>query len=171
MPNKKMVFCRARTALPFLVLIVAALLLIPTTASAWSGQVVHVTDGDTITAIKDGQRVRIDLYGIDTPESDQPFGSRAERFTVETIGNNRVEVMHKDKDRYGRTVGLVYIEGDGECLNGELVRAGFAWVYDRYCRIRDCNTWKDLESQARKSEIGLWQQACPIPPWKWRHSK
>ncbi|MCF8035320.1 MAG: thermonuclease family protein [Desulfobacteraceae bacterium] len=68
-------------------------------------------------------------------------------------------------------MGLVYIESDGEWLNEELVRVGFAWVYDRYCRIRDCNAWGDLENQARESEIGLWQQACPIPPWKWRHSK
>ncbi|MFW5975184.1 MAG: thermonuclease family protein [Desulfosalsimonas sp.] len=77
----------------------------------------------------------------------------------------------RDRDRYGRTVALVYIEGDGECLNEELVRAGFAYVYDRYCRIRDCYAWKDLESNVRESEIGLWKQASPIPPWKWRHSK
>ncbi|MFW5975185.1 MAG: thermonuclease family protein [Desulfosalsimonas sp.] len=84
---------RIRLTLSFLVLIVAALLLIPATASAWSGQVVHVADSDTITALRNGEKVRIRLYGIDTPESDQPFCSRAERFAEEIIGNNYVEIV------------------------------------------------------------------------------
>ncbi len=144
------------------------LLLIPAAAWAWSGPVVHIADGDTIIVLREGEDVRIRLYGIDTPESDQPFGSRAERFTEKTIDGNRVEIVPKDEDRYGRTVALVYIEGDGECLNEELVRAGFAWVYNRYCHIRDCRAWEDLEQQAQKAQIGLWQQARPTPPWKWR---
>ena len=38
---------------------------------AWTGQVVHVADGDTITVTRDGKRVKDRLYGIDTPEKAQ----------------------------------------------------------------------------------------------------
>lgn len=157
---------RNRPALLFLISIVAVLLLIPATASAWSGPVVHIADGDTITVLRDGREVTIELYGIATPESDQPFGRRAKRFVEKAIGEYKLEIDPMGKDRVCRTESLVYIEGDGECLNEELVRAGLAWVYDRNCNIRDCRAWVDLERHARESEIGLWQQSCPTPPWE-----
>lgn len=56
----------------------------------------------------------------------------------DSILNNRSRP--KDKDRYGRTVALVYIQ-DGGCLNQELVRNGFAWAYEQYCHISVCDTW------------------------------
>jgi endonuclease YncB( thermonuclease family) len=66
-----------------------------------------------------------------------------------------VEIDQKDRDQYGRVVGLVYIEGDGECLNEELVRAGHAWVYERYCHTSDCDHWQRLERRARQAEKGI----------------
>ena len=67
-----------------------------------------------------------------------------------------VEVKTIDKDRYGRIVALVFIEGDGECLNEELVRSSHTWVYDKYCHLRDCNYLGKLEKQAMSSGKGLW---------------
>ena len=44
-------------------------------AWAWTGKVVSIADGDTITVLHDGHdQVKIRLYGIDAPESGQPFG-------------------------------------------------------------------------------------------------
>lgn len=57
---------------------------------------------------------------------------------------------------------------DGKLLNEELVRAGYAWVYKRYCKKSICSEWLDLESQARSSAIGLWADPNPQAPWKWR---
>ena len=48
---------------------------------AWSGKVVHVADGDTITVQRDGKRVKVRLYGIDTPEKAQWYGQKAKAFT------------------------------------------------------------------------------------------
>ena len=73
------------------------------------------------------------------------------------------------KDRYGRTVGLVYI--NGQCLNEELVRAGFAWVYIKYCKKAICTDWRRLEAAAKANKNGLWSHTNPIPPWEYRHSK
>ena len=43
----------------------------------FSGPVIRVADGDTISVRRDGETLRIRLDGIDTPESDQPFGTTA----------------------------------------------------------------------------------------------
>ena len=48
----------------------------PAVVGQFSGKVVGVTDGDTITVMHDGVGERIRLHGIDCPEKRQPFGNR-----------------------------------------------------------------------------------------------
>ena len=146
------------------------LVLLPSLLFAWTGKVVHIRDGDTIEVLRGGKEVAVRLYGIDTPESAQPYGGKAERFVSRLVGKGDliVEVDPVDKDRYGRIVGMVYVDGDGECVNEELVRSGHAWVYDQYCQIQDCNLWQKLERKAKITDRGLWVQDDPIPPWDWR---
>ncbi len=69
-----------------------------------------------------------------------------------------------DRDRYGRTVGVVLLP-DGRSLNHELVRAGLAWMYRRYTNDESLS---DLEEEARVARRGLWADRNPIPPWEWR---
>ena len=47
----------------------------------FAGRVVGVTDGDTISVMRDGRSVRVRLEGIDCPERGQDFGQRAKQFT------------------------------------------------------------------------------------------
>lgn len=75
---------------------------------AFSGRVIRVADGDTITILTEGkEQKRIRLYGIDCPEKKQPFGQKAKQFTSNKVFGELVEVEEKDIDRYGRTVGIV----------------------------------------------------------------
>ena len=74
-----------------------------------------------------------------------------------------------DTDRYGRTVGLVAV--NGVSLNKELVRGGFAWVDDRYCMKSFCAEWKGLEAKARDNGAGLWADRNAKAPWKWRRER
>ena len=67
---------------------------------AWSGEVVHVADGDTITVQRGADRVKVRLYGIDTPESSQWYGQNAEAFTSSQVFGKTVEVQEIDVDRY-----------------------------------------------------------------------
>ncbi|SFK15344.1 hypothetical protein SAMN04488082_11579 [Desulfomicrobium apsheronum] len=47
---------------------------------AWTGKVVGIADGDTITVLRDGHdQVKIRLYGIDAPESGQSFGKASKQ--------------------------------------------------------------------------------------------
>jgi hypothetical protein len=82
------------------------------------------------------------------------------------VYGNQVQVIQKDMDRYGRVVGMVYV--GNTCVNEDLVRAGLAWVYLRYCKDSFCREWADIEAQARAAKMGLWSHPDPIPPWDYR---
>ncbi|MDO9567244.1 MAG: thermonuclease family protein [Candidatus Desulfaltia sp.] len=145
------------------------MLILPSLSLAWQGKVVGISDGDTITVLHNNTGEKIRLYGIDTPEKRQDFGNKAKQFTSNMVFGKDVEVESVTKDRYGRTVGLVYI--NDQSLNEELVRAGFAWVYIQYCKKAICAEWCRLEAAAKANKIGLWSHSNPIPPWEFRHGK
>ena len=58
-------------------LIIGSLLLfcVPVSAGDFTGVVVGISDGDTITVMHDGRGEKIRLYGIDAPEKGQAFGN------------------------------------------------------------------------------------------------
>ncbi len=62
-----------------------ALLTSQTLAADFSGRVVGVSDGDTITVLHNGKGERIRLHGIDCPEKRQAFGKRAKQFTWQLV--------------------------------------------------------------------------------------
>lgn len=142
-------------------------ILIPTIAFAWTGKVVNVSDGDTITVMHDGTQTKVRLYGIDSPEKAQPFGQKARDLAASMVAGKTVEVKEMDTDRYGRTVGMVTVEGRG--LNEAMVQNGYAWVYRQYCKERFCADWSGLEGSARQQGKGMWADPHIVPPWEWRH--
>lgn len=93
-------------------------------AAELHGQVVGVTDGDTVTVL-DGQRTqhKIRLAGIDAPEKSQPFGQRAKEHLSSLVFGRAVVVDAEKQDRYHRTVGKVLI--NGRDANLVTVVAGF----------------------------------------------
>ncbi len=154
-----------RTA--FLILFVFNAIAFSSDTSTFQGKVIGVLDGDTIEVLKDKAPVRIRLYGIDCPEHDQDFGTRARRFTSDKVFKKTVEVVPVEKDQYNRLVAKIYI--DGKYLNQMIVAEGFAWWYKRYAP-KDIDL-KDAENEARSSKKGLWSHPNPIPPWKFRRQK
>lgn len=165
----------AGNVLGILCFMALVLVLAPAVAAeAWTGRVVHVSDGDTIHVepVQGGQRVKVRLYGIDCPEKNQPFGSLATAYVFDVALYKRVEVEAKDTDRYGRTVAVIVMP-DGSYLQDGLVRNGFAWVYARYCRDKGLKArWSALEKEAVEQRRGLWKEIgtkCPpVAPWQWR---
>lgn len=143
-------------------------LLIPSTSLAWEGKVVGISDGDTIQVMHNGKAEKIRLYGIDCPESHQDFGGKAKQFTGAMAFGKIVDVKTMDTDRYGRTVGLVHV--NGKILNEELIKAGLAWHYTRYCKEPFCSKWQIYQEEAKSKKIGLWSMREPIPPWDFRRA-
>lgn len=131
-----------------------------------SGRVVAVADGDTFTMLIDQEQVRVRLHGIDCPERGQDFSSVAKEYLSDLVFNKTVRVEKLDTDRYGRTIGLVYV--DSTHVNEALLRAGLAWHYTYY----DKNpTWAALEQAARKAKLGIWSLPDPVAPWEYRRRK
>ena len=160
---------KRRTWISFVTLVF--LLSLPVHTWAWSGEVVGITDGDTITLLnsKTLKDVKIRLYGIDCPEGDQAFSKRAKQFTSKMVFGKVVEVHQMDTDRYGRIVALISV--DKQLLNKELVKAGLAWVYDRYCSEPICESWRNFQLRAKFDKLGLWSNPNPTPPWEFRRKK
>ncbi len=64
----------------FLVLLYLAFLPLFAASQEHIGRVVAVSDGDTLTILDDRkQQIKVRLAEIDTPESAQPYGSRAKQ--------------------------------------------------------------------------------------------
>jgi len=129
---------------------------------AWQGKVVGIYDGDTIKVLHNGKEEKIRLYGIDTPEKGQDFGKKAKKFTSAAVFGKTVSVKPIDTDRYGRTVGIVIYAGGTMNLNVEIIRAGYAWVFDKYCKRPECRMWEFIERKARDEKNGLWSMPDPV---------
>lgn len=129
------------------------------------GEVVTVTDGDTLDLRGGDVIVTVRLHGIDAPESDQPYGRTATRIARQLAAGETVSVEVVDVDRYGRAVGRVTLP-DGQSLNRLLVFNGYAWWYERYAP--DDRDLSRLQEEARSANRGLWSAPSPIPPWEWR---
>lgn len=136
-------------------------------SSSFTGRTIDVADGDTITVLtQNNESIKVRLAGIDCPEGSQSNGNKAKQFTLSKVSGKRVRIQPETIDKYGRTVGIVLI--NGENLNEEIVSHGHGWVYRKYCTADYCEDWLKLEEKARNARIGLWEDKNPQPPWDWR---
>ena len=137
-------------------------------ADTLTGKVVKVADGDTVTVLAEGNKqVRIRLAGIDAPERKQAYGKKSKTFLSGRVAGQLVSVTYEKKDRYGRIVGVIWL--DGKDINLEVIKAGLAWHYKRYQReqsAQDRVLYADAEQAAKVSKLNLWSDRKPIPPWE-----
>jgi endonuclease YncB( thermonuclease family) len=132
------------------------------------GKVIRVSDGDTIVILTESNRqVKIRLHGIDCPESQQDFGTRAKQFTAGLVFAKTVKVEVLNEDRYGRSIGLITLP-DGRLLNKELLKAGLAWHYKKHDQSKE---FAELEDNARSKKIGIWSMSNAVAPWEFRKAK
>lgn len=130
------------------------------------GRVVEVKDGDTCVVSTPNARLTVRLWGVDAPESEQPYGPYATEAAQRVVRGEACRVVVKDSDRYGRIVGRVVTTEDEELDLGRcLARSGYAWYSRRY---DTSDILEECERRAREEEAGLWRQADPTPPWEWR---
>jgi endonuclease YncB( thermonuclease family) len=113
------------------VLLAVVLTVAPGTALAdFTGRVVKVADGDTITVLVNKKQIRVRLDGIDALERGQAFGKRSQQSLAQLCAAKDARVDDRGKDRYGRTIGRVNCAGIE--ANSQQVRRGMAWVFVRY---------------------------------------
>jgi micrococcal nuclease len=125
-------------------------------------EIVKIVDGDTIDCVLDlgfgiyyKQRVR--LHGIDAPESnsadsrERGMADESTGFFTRWISENKKNLIvqtFKD-DKYGRMLGR-FRTGDGRCVNDEMVKLGFAWVYDKNSTERNLDQLDAIRKQSRE---------------------
>lgn len=168
-----------------MVVLVMALVWFPASwfNTAWAatpyvivGRVIHVSDGDTLSILMDGQRrQRVRLASIDAPETGhgrkrpgQPYSQAARKALAELVQDQTVTLQCYEQDHYGREICDVPLD-DGRQASHVLVENGLAWANQqgggKYLRDRRLIA---LEQQARQKRRGLWQHANPVAPWTWR---
>jgi endonuclease YncB( thermonuclease family) len=135
----------------------------------FTGKVIHIADGDTLTVLdRENAQYKVRLHGIDAPEKAQAFGTKAKEALAEKVHEKTVRVVWKERDRYGRTVGDVWLpDRSGERnINIEMVQEGYAWWYRAYAP--HSKALEQAEARARTERLGLWRDREPEPPWEFR---
>jgi len=136
-------------------------------ANSHMWRVVGVHDGDTVTCLdENNQQQKVRLAEIDAPELGQDFGKVSREALAGMVFGKTVEVVDEGKDRYGRWLGHILVNGAD--VNREMVATGNAWHYAAYSRD---TSLAQLQAQARGQQIGLWAQPSPVPPWEYRASE
>ena len=156
-----------------IIVTVALALACTVNAATITGQVVGVADGDTITVL-DADKIqhKIRLAGIDAPEKKQAFGNRSKESLSDLVFDKTVVIETDKRDRYGREVGKVLV--NGQDVNLVQVERGMAWFYRQYQREQSPNDrklYEAAEDAAKAGRRGLWRDSDPVPPWDFRHGK
>lgn len=128
------------------------------------GKVIKVSDGDTVNVLTvEKETIRIRLLDIDAPEKKQAFGNKSRENLANYIAGENVKVEFKNKDRYGRVLGTIYLNDLN--VNLQQIKDGFAWVYRKYSNKKE---YLKHEMLARNNNLGLWSDKEPIEPWNFR---
>lgn len=159
-----------------LALIAVAVLLLPLPAYGRKaappkvilGKIVGVTDGDTVKVL-DGNKTltKICLLAIDAPEKKQAYGNKSKQALSEKIFGKEVRVEWRTLDKYGRTLGMIFL--DKRNINLEMVQGGWAWHYKHFDNSPE---FAEAELKARAAKLGLWADTQqPVAPWDFREQQ
>ncbi len=136
--------------------------------------VTRVVDGDTIHVTVGGQKGKVRLIGVDTPEiagpatGAQPFGREAYEYTKTQLYGKRVYLetdlgLH---DRHGRLLAYVWLEkptapNDQEIrakmFNARLLYEGYAQLMTVPPNVKYAYFFKQYQAEARLHNRGLWK--------------
>jgi endonuclease YncB( thermonuclease family) len=135
-----------------------------------SGKVVSVIDGDTVSIqTSSGRLMRVRLEGIDAPEKAQAYGDESKEHLSKMILGRTVQCSSKKKDRYGRSIGTISLNGVN--VNLQMVRDCYAWHYTAYQNEQsssDRASFSAADSSCKSARLGLWANGRAMAPWEFR---
>ncbi|HPI97993.1 MAG TPA: thermonuclease family protein [Synergistales bacterium] len=162
---------RRKISLPFLLILLISLFLLPANAAEGelSARVVDVIDGDTVVVKIHGILERLRYLGIDTPELHHPERGMEELGIDAFVANrelvlNRTVTLEFDvvrRDKYGRLLAYVWLmDGNTPCMvNEELVRSGYALPLTIPPNLKYSELISRGLSLARTEKNGFWKFA------------
>ena len=120
--------------------------------------ITRVVDGDTVTIFSEGNMEYVRIIGIDAPEKGECFCTEATEKMRSLVEGKRTLLTSKtdeDRDQYDRL--LRYLTIDDIDVGAQMLFEGYARNYPWFPHSRS-ETYKELERQARASQIGLWEK-------------
>ncbi len=149
-----------------ILLLLFTLFCFPLPTSAWEGLVVEIPDARTLVLEQEGKQRKISLYGLRTPDLNEPFGEAALEFFRDLLKEQQVTIQPV---RSGTRGALVFLPGDSESVNAKLLREGWAWLQEAYCeQAALCGRLNAVQTQAERSKNGIWSKIPEnMPPWRW----
>lgn len=127
--------------------------------------VIGISSGDTFTAVCNQKiQMKIRLADIYAPEKSQAFWEESKRSLTGLCLKTQAEIAMQSVDNRRRSVSRVTCNGID--VNAEQLRRGMAWV--RESKARDGSLYA-IQDRARRTKLGLWADAAPVPPWQWRY--
>lgn len=143
-------------------------------------QVIEIIDGDTMDVFMDGEKVRVRLIGIDTPEVHESaklhrdvertgkdkqtikeLGAKASSFAKSLIGSGDYVHLEYDQDKwdkYSRLLAYVWLDNT-RMLNEILICEGYANAYTQFPFKQEyMDRFRNCEREARELQKGLWNQ-------------
>jgi endonuclease YncB( thermonuclease family) len=156
----------AKTSFSFFLAIAIFILTVPAMASAWTGLVVEVFDGDKLLVQRadKNELMEVRLHGVYAPNDNDLLRTQAIQFISNMTIGKMVTVQKVATDRQGNIVAIVCM--DGKCLNEALLSGGHAFFYPRYCKGTVCDKFKAIENSAKDGQKGIWQSREITPPWE-----
>ena len=115
-------------------------------------EVVKVVDGDTIDVVIDlgfdiSFTSRVRLAGIDTPESrtkdlaEKALGLESKKYLADRVKAAKNVVIRTEKinssEKFGRILGWLYLDGESNSINHEMIEKGYAWGYLGDTKVKD----------------------------------
>jgi len=132
-----------------------------------SGKVTSVVDGNTLEVVsKDKQLYKLRLAGIDSPELTQEYGGEAKELLEKLVLEKEVSVKIMGKDRWGRYLAEILIDGKTD-PRVELLKRGLAWTAEK----SPLPVLEGYRVKAQQKGKGLWKQSEPTPPWIYRRQQ
>lgn len=125
-------------------------------------RVYRIVDGDTIHLVN-GQKIR--FTGINTPEigykgkASQAYARQAKKALQDILKQNKKVGLYYDQerqDRYKRILAYLILD-DGQNIAEILLKKGLAYSIVVPPNDLHINCFRQLESQARQSSLGIWQ--------------
>lgn len=132
--------------------------------------VTGIMDGDTLTVrLQDGRTETLRLIGIDAPEGAAPgragacFASEAAARTRELALDRSgvLELDTHDRDRAGRLLGYLHLDGQQMSLNRQLLAEGFALPLSVGSNTGYSDDFRAAARAAQLSSKGIWS-ACDV---------
>lgn len=131
-----------------------------------NGKAVRIMDGDTFELLLDNRTERVRINWIDAPEKNQAYGNVSKQALAGLIFGKEVQVRFRQRDRHGRILGFVRVNGIN--VNLRMVETGMAWHFTRYSSDVALAA---AEVKARRQRLGLWADPNPVAPWDFRASR